>query len=107
MAIKQTDLQEWGELEQKRMTLQREAKTITDRQQQLETRFEAELRKSGKKTLKRGGYTLAMKPGRASVPWAKAYLAALGRKAVQQLKDEAAKKSTEVFVILPPEPPKE
>ncbi len=107
MAIKQSDLQEWGELEQKRMTLQREAKTVTDRQKQLETQFEAELRKSGKKVLKRGGYTLAMQPGRASVPWAKAYLAALGPDAVQQLKDESAKTSTEVFVILPPEPPKE
>jgi len=107
MAIKQTDLQEWGDLEQKRMTLQREAKTIADRQKQLETQFEAELRKSGKKTLKRGGYTLAMQPGRASVPWAKAYLAALGPKAVRQLKVAAAKTSTEVFVILPPEPPKE
>jgi hypothetical protein len=103
MAIKPADLQEWSDLEQRRRDAQRELSTLRDRQKQLEDMFEAELRKSGKQQIKRGGFTLALQAGRASVSWAKEFLRACGEEAAQKIKDEAAKTSVDVFVIVPPE----
>lgn len=86
--------------------MQRELTTIQNRQRQIEETFEAELRKSGKTKITRGGFTLALKPGKANVSWSKEYLKAMGKDAAQKLKDEAAKKSIMVFVLVPPTPPK-
>lgn len=107
MSIKESDLKEWTELEARRSAMQRELTTIKDRQNQIEEQFEAELRKSGKTKITRSGFTLALQPGKASVSWAKEYLKAMGEEAVQKLKDEAAKTSTTVFVLVPPKPPKD
>lgn len=86
--------------------MQRELTTIRNRQSQIEDNFEAELRKSGKTKITRGGFTLALQPGKANVSWAKEYLAAMGEEAAQKLKDQAARNSTMVFVLVPPKPPK-
>jgi len=107
MSIKEADLKEWTELEARRSAMQRELTTIKDRQNQIEEQFEAELRKSGKTKITRSGFTLALQPGKASVSWAKEYLKAMGEEAVKKLKDEAAKTSTTVFVLVPPKPPKD
>ena len=107
MSIKEADLKEWTELEARRSAMQRELTTIKDLQNQIEEQFEAELRKSGKTKITRSGFTLALQPGKASVSWAKEYLKAMGEEAVQKLKDEAAKTSTTVFVLVPPKPPKD
>lgn len=107
MSIKEADLKEWTDLEARRSAMQRELTTIKDRQNQIEEQFEAELRKSGKTKITRNGFTLALQPGKASVSWAKEYLKAMGEEAVQRLKDEAAKTSTTVFVLVPPKPPKD
>lgn len=107
MSIKEADLKEWTELEARRSAMQRELTTIKDRQNQIEEQFEAELRRSGKTKITRSGFTLALQPGKASVSWAKEYLKAMGEEAVQKLKDEAAKTSTTVFVLVPPKPPKD
>jgi hypothetical protein len=106
MAIKEADLKEWSDLEARRSAMQRELTTIKDRQGQIEEQFEAELRKSGKEKITRSGFTLALKPGKASVKWAKEFLKAMGKEAVQKLKDAAAQKSVKVFVLVPPKPPK-
>ncbi len=106
MAIKEADLKEWSKLEARRSAMQRELTTIKDRQGQIEEQLEAELRKSGKSKITRSGFTLALKPGKASVKWAKEFLKAMGKEAVQKLKDAAAQKSVKVFVLVPPEPPK-
>lgn len=106
MAIKEADLKEWSDLEARRSAMQRELTTIRNRQSQIEEAFEAELRKSGKTKITRSGFTLALQPGKATVSWAKEYLAAMGEEAVQRLKDEAARTSTTVFVLVPPKPPK-
>lgn len=107
MSIKEADLKEWTDLEARRSAMQRELTTIKDRQNQIEEQFEAELRKSGKTKITRSGFTLALQPGKASVSWAKEYLRAMGEEAVQKLKDEAAKTSTTVFILVPPKPPKD
>jgi hypothetical protein len=106
MAIKEADLKEWSDLEARRSAMQRELTTLKDRQGQIEEQLEAELRKSGKSKITRSGFTLALKPGKASVKWAKEFLKAMGKEAVQKLKDAAAQKSVKVFVLVPPKPPK-
>jgi hypothetical protein len=106
MAIKEADLKEWSDLEARRSAMQRELTTLKDRQGQIEEQLEAELRKSGKSKITRSGFTLALKPGKASVKWAKEFLKAMGKDAVQKLKDAAAQKSVKVFVLVPPKPPK-
>jgi predicted nucleic acid-binding Zn-ribbon protein len=107
MAIKEADLKEWSDLEARRSALQRELTTVKDRQGQIEEQLEAELRKSGKTKITRSGFTLALKPGKANVSWAKEYLKALGKEAVQKLKNAAAQTSVKVFVLVPPKAPKE
>jgi hypothetical protein len=106
MAIKVADLKEWSDLEARRSAMQRELTTLKDRQGQIEEQLEAELRKSGKTKVTRSGFTLALKPGKANVSWAKEYLKALGKEAVQKLKNAAAQTSVKVFVLVPPKPPK-
>jgi hypothetical protein len=106
MAIKEADLKEWSDLEARRSAMQRELTTLKDRQGQIEEQLEAELRKSGKSKITRSGFTLALKPGKASVKWAKEFLKAMGKEAVQKLKDAAAQKSVKVFVLVPPKRPK-
>jgi hypothetical protein len=106
MAIKEADLKEWSDLEARRSAMQRELTTLKDRQGQIEEQLEAELRKSGKSKITRSGFTLALKPGKASVKWAKEFLKAMGKEAVQKLKNAAAQTSVKVFVLVPPKPPK-
>ena len=101
--LPKSDLHEWSALESQRRTLQRQMATIRARQDELESKFETELRASGKTQIKRSGFTLAFAPGRASVRWADEFAKACGPEAVQRLKDAAAAISKTVFVLTPPE----
>ena len=78
MAIKREDLELWQDYESRRKTLDREAKTLKDRADQLAEKFNAELTKSGKQSIVRHGFTLAWVAGRATVQWAAEYLRELG-----------------------------
>lgn len=97
------ELSEWSRLEAERRDLARQLATLRNRQNELESKFESALRKSGKTVLRRHGFTLAIVPGRANVSWSAEFVKACGAEAAQAIKDSAAKESKSVFVITPPE----
>lgn len=101
--MKRDELLEWSRLEVERRDLSRQLASIRQRQQQLEESFEAALTASGKTSIRRHGFVLAMVPGRANVSWSAEFLKACGHEAAQQIKDAAAAKAKSVFVITPPE----
>jgi hypothetical protein len=102
--MKRDDLAEWSRLESQRRDLSRQLATLRSRQTQLEEMFSHALEKSGKTSIKKFGYTLALAPGRASVSWSNEYQKLAGVEAAQRLKDAAAANATTILVITPPEP---
>ena len=100
---KQTE--EYTALDVKAACLEREAKTYRDRQAQLETLFELDLKESKKPSVVRHGYTFAWVNGSASVKWADEYLRENGTEKANALKQQAAKNATaNKLKILPPTP---
>ncbi|XZE35859.1 hypothetical protein SH501x_001403 [Pirellulaceae bacterium SH501] len=107
MPIKEEDLLEWQTLDEEASELTRKAKTLRDRQSQLEEKFAVELKKSGKASMKRLGFLLAWMPGRATVQWAAEYLKECGAEKANQLKQaaaDAAAKGEKKLSITPPKP---
>lgn len=103
-AIKKDELEEWKKLEDEASELAQKAKTLRDRQKQLEEKFETTLRDSGKQSIKRHGFLLSWQPGRASVQWAAEYLKECGAEKANALKKAAAEdvKEQGKLVISPP-----
>jgi hypothetical protein len=101
MSLKE-DLAEWQECQTKRKALEREAKTLRDRESQLEEKFEAELTKSEKQSIVRNGFTLAWIAGRATVQWAAEYLKECGAEKANALKQAAAESAEKKLTISPP-----
>lgn len=107
MAIKKEQLAEWQDLETRRKALTREAKTLGDRQAQLEEAFALELVNSGKSSIVRSGFTFAWVAGRASVQWAAEYLKELGAEKANALKQAAAAAAEYKLSITAPTIPEE
>jgi hypothetical protein len=101
MSLKE-ELAEWQECQTKRKALEREAKTLRDREAQLEDKFEAELKKSEKQSIVRSGFTLAWVAGRATVQWAAEYLKECGAEKANALKQSAANDAPKKLSITPP-----
>ncbi len=95
-------LHEWQQIEAQRKELSRQSATLGQRAKQLEEDFEAELKKSGKQSIKRHGFTLAWIAGRASVQWAAEFLKACGADEANRLKEEAAKSAEQKLSISVP-----
>lgn len=107
MALNKEDLQEWRDLESRRKLLEREAKTLKDKADQIAEKFEAELTKSGKQSIIRHGFTLAWVAGRATVQWAAEYLRELGPDKANELKVKAAETAEKKLSITVPATPEE
>ena len=107
MAIKKEQLAEWQDLETRRKALSREAKTLGDRQSQLEEAFSAELTKSGKQSIVRNGFTLAWVASRASIQWAAEYLKECGADKANELKQAVAGTAEQKLSITVPATPEE
>jgi len=107
MALNKADLEQWQDLESRRKTLEREAKTLKDKADQLAEKFNAELTKSGKQSIVRHGFTLAWVAGRATVQWAAEYLRELGSEKANELKLKAAESAEQKLSITVPAPPEE
>jgi hypothetical protein len=102
MAIAKEKFEEWQRLNAEATELGRKKKTLDDRIKQLEEEFEAELKDSGKNSIKRHGFTLSWVPGRASVSWATEFLRECGPEKTQALKDAAAKAASSKLQISAP-----
>jgi|GEM_PF-3765340 len=100
--LKKESLQEWQSCDLRRRELDREAKTLKDRCDQLAEEFAAELTKSKNPSIVRHGFTLAWVAGRATVSWADAFLRECGPDKAQALKAEAAAKTTQKLSITVP-----
>lgn len=87
MAIDKADLDEWKKLDDEVVQLKKRVKTINDRQEQLEMKFEEELKSSERSSIIRHGFTLAWIRGRSSVAWAKEFLRECGPEKVDTLKN--------------------
>lgn len=108
MAIKKEDLELWQDLESRRKTLDREAKTLKDKADQLAEKFQAELTKSGKQSIVRHGFTLAWVAGRATVQWGAEYLRECGADKAAALKQSAADAAEQkLSITVPATPPEE
>ena len=104
MPLAKADLDEWREIDNEVAQLRRQIKTLSDRQGQLETLFEAELTASGRQSIIRHGFTLSWTRGRASVSWAKEFLRECGPEKVDALKDSAGETvKLSISVPTPPE----
>lgn len=95
-------LKEWHRCNTKRLEHMREAKSLQSRCEQLETDFEAELKRSKRSSIIRFGFTLCWTKGRASVAWAEEYLKAFGPEKVTKLKEQAAAAASKVLSIEAP-----
>lgn len=102
MAIKKEDLEEYRDCNAKRLKLEREAKTLKARCDQLSEQFAFDLTASRKQSVIRHGFTLAWIAGRATVAWADAYLRECGPDKAAALKAEAAKSVTQKLSITVP-----
>jgi hypothetical protein len=88
------------------LDLQRQAKAKETEAAQLEAEFAAELKATGKPSIKRFGFTLAWIKGKCSVAWKEAFLKECGNEKATALQKAAADKDADRFSITPPEPVK-
>lgn len=102
MSALKDKLLEWQQIEAERKELSRQSQTLGQRAKQLEADFEAELKKTGKQSVKRHGFTLSWVDGRATVKWADEFLKACGPEEANRLKEEAAKSIEKKLSISPP-----
>ena len=102
MSALKDKLLEWQQIETQRKELSRQSATLGQRAKQLEADFEAELKKTGKQSVKRHGFTLSWVDGRATVKWADEFLKACGADEANRLKDEAAKSAEQKLSISAP-----
>lgn len=101
--VSKENLAEYTDLDTKAAKLEREAKTLRDRQAQLEQLFEEDLKDSKRPSLIRHGYTFAWVNGTASVKWADEFLRECGPEKANKLKAAAAENATgSKLKILPP-----
>ena len=95
-------LKEWQRCNIERLRLSREAESFKKRCEQLETDFEAELTKSEKPSIIRGGFTLCWVPSRSNVQWADEFLKECGPEKVSELKNAAAATEKKTLSIVSP-----
>ena len=102
-AVTKENLTEYNKLETEAAKLEREAKTLRDRQGQLEQLFQEDLKDSKKPSLIRHGWTFVWENGKATVSWADEFLRECGPEKTNELKNAAAEKAKGAKLkILPP-----
>lgn len=90
-------LKEWSDLDEKRLTLNRDSAAIAKRQSLLTDHFKTCLESAGKSSVKRGDYRVLLKEGRATVKWKDHLIDQIGPLEVGAIAD-AAPMTTRVVV---------
>lgn len=100
--VSKKDLDEYFALEERRQSLNRQAKDLEKLQGDLEAKFEAYVRAKGgpEKSITRCGYRVAIILKNGSVAWKEAFLKLAGPKRAEKLVQSTPKK--EVLVVEPP-----
>ena len=104
MTIAKDKLTQWQELNDRRLRLQREAKTVNEAIGLLEEEFEKELTASEKPSVVRNGFTLAWEVSKkkVSVEWKKEFIRELGADKAIAIQEGVADEESKKFTILPP-----
>ena len=101
-AFSKAELAEYFELEERRLSLQRQAKDLAALQEKLEENFRAYVESDGgtERALMRCGYRLAINTKPGSVRWKNEFVRVAGSGAAEEL--IAAAPTMDVLVIEPP-----
>lgn len=107
MAIAKDKLEKWQALNDQRLRLQRESKTVGEAIGLLEEEFEKELTDSGKPSITRNGFVLAWEVSKkkVNVEWKKEFLRECGVEKATKLQEASKDEETKKFTILPPATP--
>ncbi len=100
--ITKEELAEWQDLNAKRLELEREARTLEKRCDQILEKAADVLRESGKQSIKRFGFALAWVAGKASVSWKDAFVSECGPDKAAELQKKAVNNAEKKLLITPP-----
>lgn len=89
ITITAEELQEWESLESEISELQRRARALGSKRDQIKSKAMEQLQAAGKTAVKRLGFNITIAFGRASVAWKDAFVREVGAEAAAKLQAEA------------------